>query len=410
MADGYAELEQDHRSIEAHFQTLASNTESPVVRELAELLTRHSQLEEAALYPALRRWVDGGDDLADRAQQEHAQIATMVSELYQSVTPERLGELVASLQDVVSGHVAFEESEIFPAMRESGVDAEQVAAQPARGRAAPGQLSSAPHEVEDRAASATPPSCRPVPSRCRRAPRVQPRRRLVRGPTPGARACRRVGAVAPRRGGRHGSRRARRDRRRWRAPGLRGIERCRPSGRRAGRRAPSALQPARRGSEVEVGAHDRGAHLVAGGVVAGPCAGCGSVVDLHQVASRQQRGRLSDVPRPAVQLDDAAVGRGVQVADGALALEQRPRSRSEHLVVVVDDQGTERATVTAHATCCTNPRRSSIAAKNRRFTVARQVAPVTMRGPHSGRASTRGATAPSSQSLPCRGSADACSS
>lgn len=127
MADGYAELEQDHRSIEAHFQTLASNTESPVVRELAELLTRHSQLEEAALYPALRRWVDGGDDLADRAQQEHAQIATMVSELYQSVTPERLGELVASLQDVVSGHVAFEESEIFPAMRESGVDAEQVA-------------------------------------------------------------------------------------------------------------------------------------------------------------------------------------------------------------------------------------------------------------------------------------------
>ena len=127
MADGYAELEQDHRSIEEHFQTLASDTESPVVRDLAERITRHSALEEAAVYPALRRWVDGGDDLADRAQQEHAQIATMVSELYQSVTPERLGELVASLQDVVAGHVAFEESEIFPAMRESGVDAEQMA-------------------------------------------------------------------------------------------------------------------------------------------------------------------------------------------------------------------------------------------------------------------------------------------
>ena len=127
MADGYAELEQDHRSIEQHFQTLATDTESPVVRDLAELLTRHSQLEEAALYPALRRWVDGGDDLADRAQQEHSTIATMVAELYQSVTPERLGDLVASLQDVVSGHVAFEESEVFPAMRESGVDAEQMA-------------------------------------------------------------------------------------------------------------------------------------------------------------------------------------------------------------------------------------------------------------------------------------------
>ena len=127
MADGYAELEQDHRSIEEKFQTLTSDTESPVVRDLAELLTRHSQLEEAALYPALRRWVDGGDDLADRAQQEHSTIATMVAELYQSVTPERLGKLSASLHDVVSTHVAFEESEIFPAMRESGVDAEQMA-------------------------------------------------------------------------------------------------------------------------------------------------------------------------------------------------------------------------------------------------------------------------------------------
>jgi hemerythrin superfamily protein len=127
MADGYAELEQDHRTIEEQFQAVASDTESPSVRGLAEALTRHSQLEEAALYPALRKWVDGGDDLADRAQQEHAQIATMVAELSQSVTPERLGELVASLQDVVSGHVNFEESEIFPAMREAGVDAEHVA-------------------------------------------------------------------------------------------------------------------------------------------------------------------------------------------------------------------------------------------------------------------------------------------
>src|SRR3954466_9939530 len=127
MADGFAELEQDHRSIEAQFQTSLRDAEEPAVRELAEQLTRHSQLEESALYPALRRWVDGGDDLADRAQQEHSQIATMVAELYQSVTPERLGELVASLQDTVSAHVAFEESEIFPAMREAGVDAEQVA-------------------------------------------------------------------------------------------------------------------------------------------------------------------------------------------------------------------------------------------------------------------------------------------
>jgi hemerythrin superfamily protein len=127
MADGFAELEQDHRSIDEQFETFLRDNDEPVVRELAERLTRHSELEETALYPALRRWVDGGDDLADQAQQEHSQIATMVAELYQSVTPERLTDLVTSLRDAVSAHVEFEESELFPAMRESGVDADQVA-------------------------------------------------------------------------------------------------------------------------------------------------------------------------------------------------------------------------------------------------------------------------------------------
>src|SRR4051794_19870862 len=127
MADGFAELEQDHRNIDEHFETFLRDNEAPVVRDLAEQLTRHSEIEEGALYPALRRWVDGGDDLADRAQQEHAQIATMVAELYQSVTPERLVDLVTSLRDVVTAHVEFEEAEVFPAMRDSGVDADQVA-------------------------------------------------------------------------------------------------------------------------------------------------------------------------------------------------------------------------------------------------------------------------------------------
>jgi hemerythrin superfamily protein len=124
--DGFAWLEQDHRRIEQQFQALLRDNEDPVVRELCEHLTRHSQTEDAALYPALRRYVDGGDDLADRAQQEHAAIATIVSELYQSTTPDRLVDQVSQLQEAVAAHVAFEESELFPAMRESGVDGAQL--------------------------------------------------------------------------------------------------------------------------------------------------------------------------------------------------------------------------------------------------------------------------------------------
>src|SRR4051812_30166227 len=109
MDDGFSRLEQDHREIAEQLQEVLSDVESPVVRELGERLTHHSELEEAALYPALRRYVDGGDDLADRAVQEHAAVATMVAALYDSATPERLGELLEELGDAVSAHVAFEE-------------------------------------------------------------------------------------------------------------------------------------------------------------------------------------------------------------------------------------------------------------------------------------------------------------
>jgi len=129
MEDGFAQLEQDHRDIEAELQALLRDDEAPVVRELCEHLTRHAELEDAALYPALRRWVDGGDDLADQAQQEHAAMATMVAELYDSTTPDRLGELLRQLGDSVSAHVEFEERELFPAMREAGVDGAELARQ-----------------------------------------------------------------------------------------------------------------------------------------------------------------------------------------------------------------------------------------------------------------------------------------
>jgi hemerythrin superfamily protein len=124
--DGFTWLEQDHRDIEEQFQQFLRDNEEPVVRALCEHLTRHSQTEDAALYPALRRYVDGGDDLADRAQQEHAAIATIVSELYQSTTPERLVDQVSQLRDAVTAHVEFEESELFPAMRSCGVDGVQL--------------------------------------------------------------------------------------------------------------------------------------------------------------------------------------------------------------------------------------------------------------------------------------------
>ena len=120
--DGFAELEQEHRDIAAQFEVVLGDLDAPVVRELCSQLTSHAAREDAQLYPAVRRWVDDGDDLADRAQQESATIATMVAELSDSVTPERLPELVTQLQAAVTAHIEFHEAELFPALRDAGVD------------------------------------------------------------------------------------------------------------------------------------------------------------------------------------------------------------------------------------------------------------------------------------------------
>ena len=122
MPDGFEMLQDDHRKVERLFETYLHDNEDSVAREICEQLTLHTQVEEAALYPALRRNVDGGDDLADVAEQEHAAVKTLVARIYDA-PPEGLLDLVAELRREVDHHVEQEESTLFPEMREAGVDA-----------------------------------------------------------------------------------------------------------------------------------------------------------------------------------------------------------------------------------------------------------------------------------------------
>ncbi len=138
MDDGYAELSQELQSIDERFQELLRDEESSATREVAALLAEHSRREEAALHPLLRRYVDGGDDLADRAAAEHSTIATMMAELTDSATPDRMAALVADLGAAIAAHVEFVQGEVIPEMRSCGVDGAQVAAQLASADAASG--------------------------------------------------------------------------------------------------------------------------------------------------------------------------------------------------------------------------------------------------------------------------------
>lgn len=119
------ELTADHREIDSLFTKIqALPTGDPQRRKLADTLTmelvRHAVAEEEHLYPAVRRYVDDGDDIADKEISEHSEVERMLKEL-EDLQPDdgRFDTLMAELKRSVTAHMTGEESELFPVLAES---------------------------------------------------------------------------------------------------------------------------------------------------------------------------------------------------------------------------------------------------------------------------------------------------
>ena len=123
--DGFELLEREHREVEERFERYASAPDDAIARDICERLALHTDIEERALYPALRRFVDGGDDLADRAQQEHAAVKLLIARAYEA-PPDDPGPLMQEIRENVERHVQEEEQELFPEMRDSRVDPNEL--------------------------------------------------------------------------------------------------------------------------------------------------------------------------------------------------------------------------------------------------------------------------------------------
>ncbi|MFF6998920.1 hemerythrin domain-containing protein [Streptomyces sp. NPDC008313] len=119
------ELTIDHREVDelfARIEGLPAGDKRQ--RELADQLTmelvRHSVAEEEHLYPAVRRFVDDGDDLADKELEDHAEVERMLKELEGCEPGDgRFDALVARLKTSVTSHVNDEENRLFPLLAES---------------------------------------------------------------------------------------------------------------------------------------------------------------------------------------------------------------------------------------------------------------------------------------------------
>ncbi|QGV82332.1 hemerythrin domain-containing protein [Streptomyces ficellus] len=119
------ELTTDHREVDelfARIESLPAGDEQR--RELADELTmeliRHAVAEEMYLYPAVRRFVDDGDDLADKEIEDHSEVERMLTDL-EGCHPgdARFDALINRLKAAVTTHVADEENRLFPLLAES---------------------------------------------------------------------------------------------------------------------------------------------------------------------------------------------------------------------------------------------------------------------------------------------------
>lgn len=125
MPDVYQFLSDEHRQIEKLLNRYESSPDDATARAIGEALTTHTEIEERLVYPELRRLVDGGDDMANDAEAEHAAVKLLIARMLET-PPEDLRPLVEAIGQAVAPHVEQEEQTIFPAMREAGVDAEDL--------------------------------------------------------------------------------------------------------------------------------------------------------------------------------------------------------------------------------------------------------------------------------------------
>jgi len=129
-------LKADHKEVSdlvGKFENgrLSKDRKAAVAKQICMALTVHAQIEEEIFYPAAREAVRSGEDLLDEAEVEHGSIKELVTAI-ENASPdddELFEARVKVLGEYVKHHVKEEEGQLFPKLRKSDMDLEEVGAQ-----------------------------------------------------------------------------------------------------------------------------------------------------------------------------------------------------------------------------------------------------------------------------------------
>ena len=129
-------LMTDHREVEALFKKFDKAKEdnaekADIVAQICEALSTHAEIEEEIFYPAAREALsEKGEDLLDEAEVEHASIKSLVAQLEEAEPDDDLYDAkVKVLTEYVQHHVKEEEGELFPKVRKTDLDLDQLGAE-----------------------------------------------------------------------------------------------------------------------------------------------------------------------------------------------------------------------------------------------------------------------------------------
>lgn len=110
---------QDHRTVEELFVRWDEEPSPEIAEEIKAELEMHTKMEEDALYPAISRYVDGGDDIVAAARDEHAQVKAFLDRIGYSRSADDLEPEMRRIIQLVTHHVHEEEREVLPQLVES---------------------------------------------------------------------------------------------------------------------------------------------------------------------------------------------------------------------------------------------------------------------------------------------------
>ena len=128
-------LKADHKEVSdmvKKFESgrLSKDRKAAVAKQICQALTVHAQIEEEIFYPAARESVRNGEDLLDEAEVEHGSVKELVAAIEGSTPDEELFDArVTVLGEYVKHHVKEEETGLFPKIRKSDMDLQEVGAQ-----------------------------------------------------------------------------------------------------------------------------------------------------------------------------------------------------------------------------------------------------------------------------------------